>query len=437
MISRRKIMRASALGAVASAFPVELCGSRLSQLLAAQPTTTVDQQITFAVDDVVVQGNPIERLSVEAAIATASKCSMRQLEAHGSSAHELVNFGTDANGNHPFMLTLNTAYDMHYPISLSPDTIWLMILQGLSNHVNENAQALRKKFVAHEGKSMLIVRRPNFRMGDPANDWPGVFSEFSTQIRGHIGENTHSILAQPFSTTGAIEKTAMELTLMDALQSYFVYSLITMCGFPSVTLEGTREDWQNLRRRAEGLRQFDLHWWMAGLLPMLDQFVAARNGSPDREFWCNFYKIEVIGSGRSFIQGHVLSLFPYLGTRRPTAEQLTDDLTSYLRDKKNSSESEIQIEVAKLREEIKTGEEKLSDRGLRRNPHMGVKLQERNGGIQMSDVPATMNSAPLMWNYLGQNCEMDLLAGFIGASQNPKTLALRPELGWAIRKRSV
>ena len=45
--------------------------------------------------------------------------------------------------------------------------IWLLLLQGLASHVNANAKALRKKFVAHEGKLVLNVRRDGFRKGDP------------------------------------------------------------------------------------------------------------------------------------------------------------------------------------------------------------------------------------------------------------------------------
>ena len=30
---------------------------------------------------------------------------------------------------------------------------------------------------------------------------------------------------------------------------------------------------------------------------------------------------------------------------------------------------------------------------------------------------------------------MELVAGFVGMAQNPETLAIRPEIGWAVRDR--
>lgn len=64
---------------------------------------------------------------------------------------------------------------MHYPLVLDPDVIWLTIAQGLANHINVNAEKLRRRFVAHDGKKKIIVRRDSFLRGSPENDWPGAF----------------------------------------------------------------------------------------------------------------------------------------------------------------------------------------------------------------------------------------------------------------------
>ena len=45
-----------------------------------------------------------------------------------------------------------SAYENHLPICLTPDIIWLLIVQGFSQHVNYNAEKLREKFVNFEGK---------------------------------------------------------------------------------------------------------------------------------------------------------------------------------------------------------------------------------------------------------------------------------------------
>ena len=84
------------------------------------------------------------------------------------------------------------------------------------------------------------------------------------------------------------------------------------CGFPSITLTGTTDDWEKLRAKAEGLRKYDLDWWLKALLPALDQFVLAAHGKPNLDFWrslCN------INTGTSFpvyepLTGWVQVFFP-------------------------------------------------------------------------------------------------------------------------------
>jgi hypothetical protein len=45
-----------------------------------------------------------------------------------------------------------------------------------------------------------------------------------------------------FSTTGPVERVVSQVVLMDALRKYFTYVIRTICGIPTVTLEGTPAD---------------------------------------------------------------------------------------------------------------------------------------------------------------------------------------------------
>jgi Domain of unknown function (DUF4419) len=341
---------------------------------------------------------------------------------------------------HPFLLALNTAYDKHYPLILSPDMIWLLILQGLASHVNANSQALRTKFVNHDGKLVLHVRRNGFRIGDPANDWQGVFGEFSASLRGHLGADTHGLLVNQFSTTGPAEQAAMEVVLMDTVQAYFTYSMSTLCGFPSITLEGTPADWQQLRERAKGLPSFDLDWWIPHLLPVLDQFVRAAEANPDKDFWCNFFKLAAGGSGATRIHGHCLNLFPYLGKQRPTNERLLADFETFRRSQYGGStiEVEIQADIGQFKTDLKKRglqkpDEDQTFGSLRRNTYLGKAPLKRHEGFTTDDVSTKLGTAPMIWDYFGTKKQMELLAGFIGFTQDPATLAIRPTIGWAVR----
>ena len=49
------------------------------------------------------------------------------------------------------------AYSYHHALVLRPEDFWMAILAQLSFYVNANAEELRSKFVAHEGKKELEI----------------------------------------------------------------------------------------------------------------------------------------------------------------------------------------------------------------------------------------------------------------------------------------
>ncbi|XP_070532289.1 uncharacterized protein [Ptychodera flava] len=300
-------------------------------------------------------------------------------------------YQTDANivssdGLHGLVQAVDLAYDNHYPLVLSPDMIWLCITQGLAIHINENSEELREKFVSHSGKKKIKVRRDDFAKGLATNPWPEVFGEFSEKIKDEIGVTNYDLITPNFTTTGPIEKAVGDIALMDTMQSYFTYMVETMCGIPSITLEGTEEDWIAIRDKAEQLEQYKLKWWTKQLLPVLDQFVNASRGTINREFWSGIYKIAG-GSGGPYITGWIITLFPYLQNHGSFAQN------EYL-------------------------------------DHWSA------GGIFYAVTtdcfPSGLSKAPFVWEYFAQKFDMQFIGGFMAVSQDNETLALRPELGWAV-----
>ncbi len=69
--------------------------------------------------------------------------------------------------------------------------------------------------------------------------------------------------------------------------SYFVYEGGITCGIPSVTLEGTKSDWEDIHRRLWRLYELgpEPSVWADMLRPILRRFVDAFDGKPDIEFW--------------------------------------------------------------------------------------------------------------------------------------------------------
>jgi hypothetical protein len=348
---------------------------------------------TFAVSKVSPTTTPLPEIPYYQAVAEFLV--VPSIEACSRYRGQLVE---SVDSYHPLIAALLTAFAFHHPICLSPDIIWLTLTQGLAQHINMNAEELRHHFVQHSGKLKITVRRDDFVKGSPDNPWAEVFGEFSEQIHQHIGK-AHELIVANFSTTGPIERAASEVVLLDAMQSYFEYELISMCGIPAIKLEGTVEDWRSIAQRVEEFARFGLEWWVEVLRPILKEFVAAAAGSVNTEFWDSIYKYQgPDGSGSPYITGWVAKLFPYIMNREVKWKSMFQDMTTqplYLR-----------------------------------NPWLNFELSpeiEARGAF-----PSLPSKAPFKWNYLGNVYEMEFVAGLIGVSQEPESLCLRPEIGWVV-----
>ena len=55
-------------------------------------------------------------------------------------------------------------------------------------------------------------------------------------------------------------------------------------------------------------------------------------------------------------------------------------------------------------------------------------------GPRLADLPSGLSKAPFRWQRLDWSFEMELLGGFVVVAQDGETLAVRPEIGWAVRE---
>jgi len=353
--------------------------------------TTAAAGRTFLVSDVSPATEPLHEVPYREAVQNFLGTPVESCSGHDANL-------IAGNRSHPLIGALHEAFASHRPVSLSPDIIWLTICQGLAHHVNVNAELLRHHFVKHEGRLTLTVSRDGFVKGSHENDWPGVFAEWSAAIREHIGD-AHRLIVADFSTTGPAERAASEVVLLDTMHAFFSYEAITICGIPAITLEGTPEDWRTIARRVREFAAFDLDWWINPLVKVCEQFAKAAEGTIDRDFWNSIYKWHGRdGSGSPYVTGWVLTFFPYLDNPLAKYASLSG---------RNSSAPP-----------------------LCRNSWLSARPDFLPGRDAFPCLPA---KAPFRWQYLDSVFEMEFVGGLIGISQDPKTLSLRPEIGWAVR----
>lgn len=305
----------------------------------------------------------------------------------------------------PLIEAVHLAFSDHRPLVLSPDCIWLTIVQGFAHHVKKYPEDLRGRIVRHEGKKDLCVRTDSL---EPAA-WPQLVSQFSAQIRDNSDPVLYETLLCDFSTTTPNIRTANEVALMDAYQRYFRYTVMCVCGIPTITLEGTPSDWQRIRDRIELLATFGLEWWTSRLVPILDEFVATANGAPNLSFWQAIYKPEM-AYATEMATGWIADLFPYLGnasdrTRNPMlAMKRTDWLPPEPADQRLSSSY--------------------------RRYYVGP-------GVSLQSIPCGLSRAPVTLSFPNKTIELDLLGGFVGVSQSEQDLSLAPIISWAVVKRDA
>ena len=280
------------------------------------------------------------------------------------------------------------AYAQHRPIVLSPDIMWIIICNGFSQYVNRDPEKFRQYLVNYNDKETLVIRTGlETTTAQKVQKFADLIAK---ETKGDIAE----LMTCNFSTTGMMEKMVSQITLMDAVKEYFDYlELLQGCGIPSVTLEGTPDDWRLLREKTRKLGEFGVKKWTDKLDPILAEFVLASEGKPNLKFWWNMaikgrpvdFHLKAGGGclpayGPTPFDGWFLEFIPFDNRgERP--------------------------------EKIAYGHE----------------------------LPPLMTSVPIiqfveddMGNYMGINT-LELRGGIVGLAQDRETKALRPEIGWLVR----
>lgn len=147
--------------------------------------------------------------------------------------------------------TIISAYNNHWDIVLTPDVVWLTILQQFSAYVNggDRAEQLRDRIVDFQGKRTLIVESNGTLFSAP---YGFMTMQMAEEIAKNIKDPTLRTWVDPqFSTTTETDRVCAAASLMSIMQKYFNYEFGLGCGIPSVTLKGTVEDWQSLRNKID------------------------------------------------------------------------------------------------------------------------------------------------------------------------------------------
>ena len=272
---------------------------------------------------------------------------------------------------HPFVQMIHSAFAEHYNVTLNPDTIWQVIAQNFSLHINENAEKYRHVFVEHDGSKVISIIRNGFVREFEKNDWSNVFPEFAEKITNIIGKKNSTLVLENFSTTGRSDFMSYQVVLMDMVKEYFEYKVYTRCGIPEFNIKGSVDDWNKMKNKIQRFREFDLDSWVNNLEYFIDNMIGIVNGKDKKSFLNSFYKFEST-SGAEWITGEILRLFPY--KRTTTYDDQNKKIFKFVR----------------------------FDYDINKSHWSGKVL-----GIATDSFPSGVTSVPFIWDYNGNQINMN------------------------------
>ena len=193
---------------------------------------------------------------------------------------------------HPLVAVSDLAFNEHFHVGFKPDDFLFPLLTQLATLRNFGEAG------KSTAKLQLTVRRDDFALGKENNPWNEIFTEFSVQIRKHVGDEEASLYDPQFSTTKWLQRCGYDVALMDAYQSTFSYYNMFCCGIPSVSLYGTAEDWKKFQTHAIQVvkKMVELgasQDWQKDIIDKIDQIVLSAQGKASKksiEFWMDFYQ---------------------------------------------------------------------------------------------------------------------------------------------------
>lgn len=240
---------------------------------------------------------------------------------------------------------------------------------------------------------MELVTLSNNNIFSPSADWELLLNDFSTCIANNTKGELADLMTADFTTTGITERIASQISLMDVVKHYFIYTRISAaCGIPSITLKGSPFDWQKVLEKARSLRKYKLEKWSDDLVAILQEFVEASRGNPNQKFWQGIVKkkrVDQLKTDNSCdpdpakmtkLDGWFLKFFPNADGETPDKVVWNHDMPTEM----------VHVNFRQV-------------------------LTDPATGVPLDTIP------------------IQLWAGFVGIEEDATTHALTPKIGWLAR----
>ncbi|KAH7191862.1 uncharacterized protein B0J16DRAFT_368172 [Fusarium flagelliforme] len=326
------------------------------------------------------------------------------------------------------------AWAQHQHFVIRPDEVWFEVLSQMNLYMSANSEKLRDMFVEFDGKEKIVVE------GD---SWEGIIVSFGDEMNNRVKTKWLKDWILPnFTTSTPQDDVTATILMMGLMKTFFDFEGMIICGIPSVTLLGEREDWVKLRDKLDRLYEFgdDAGLFADALKPIMKRFVSSWDGDEEtKEFWEQIVRAKKkwsCGEGASEwdVSGWItgFQFFERDGKRRGFDPWADED-----EDEEEESVGEEKVEEEKVEEE-KVEEEKVEEEikmGIFPNDWNIVMDGQSYLPVSLSDLSTGYAKAPLkMKGYPQPGVDTDayLLAGNVGVERTEEEgrVEARPVSGW-------
>jgi hypothetical protein len=348
-------------------------------------------------------------------VAQHKRCKDLLQSSFGSAASKNI-----IGNNNGFVQACINAYSNHHHLKIRPDDVWITILTHLSLYVNANAESLRSRFVSHEDQKELSLEAVGTRY---TVSWAAIADQFATILGDNVKDpSLQQWILQSFSTTTDTDRAVAAISMIGTLQAFFSYKVYLRCGIPSVTLEGTREDWFQLRNAVSDVTKLpafgeETAEWSRVLGVVMNRFVSSFDNphtSDTKGFWQNIAHYSGGGSGPSYWSGWI------------TAFCFWDDKGKTLRPKSTATGTDVQSSFRSRYRDTETTTLVIDEQVFHK--------------VNSNDLSPAWVSVPITVDEFGTTFKARMVAGCVGYSvqKSGKELetggagldTVRPEVGW-------
>lgn len=214
---------------------------------------------------------------------------------------------------HEFLSLIHLAYMKHLTPIISPDDVWLTILSEFAKHVNDNDETVefyRKHFAdpnnPNKKTEIIVELLPSSfesiwnKEGTP-EILANVFANFLGQVNTHATEN--KVLSQmiaDFSTSTTITRLTSQVATAYMVEEYYSMKMIMSCGFPSIKILGTQDDWKSVLNKINAFASLghpNIKNYANNCNVFVNNILSTYTTGINKTLWNDFYGSHTCGSG--------------------------------------------------------------------------------------------------------------------------------------------